>query len=78
MKQRLMCAIMFDQNAPCNRCKFATICPLDSHQKQQIIGVVRKDPASIIAWFRPAEREACIEELSILPYGAIERYGDEE
>jgi len=66
-KQRLNCAIMFLQDAPCSRCRSHKECPLDSHQKQQIMGVVRKDPASIIAWFRPDERSMCIEELIACP-----------
>jgi len=73
MKQRLNCAIIFYQQAPCGGCKNAKVCPLDSHKKQGIMALVRGDPASVIAWLRPAERARVIEELEITPTQAVFR-----
>ena len=65
-KARLLCAIMFDHPTPCHRCKVYKECPLDSHQKQGIMAIVRDDPASVIAWMRPSERARVVEELGIM------------
>ena len=63
MKQRIECAILYQQLAPCANCKSYRVCPLDSHQKQGVMAIVRNDPASVVAWLRPAEKARVIEEL---------------
>ena len=64
-KKRIECAILYQQQAPCASCKSYRVCPLDSHQKQGVMAIVRNDPASVVAWLRPAEKARVIEELQL-------------
>ena len=64
-KMRKLCAIIYEQPAPCAGCKDYKECPLTPKQKQQIMGVVRSDLMSMYAWMEPWQKSQLKDEIMV-------------